>query len=170
MDDKLNQFNPNRLDGRYGSQKETADSLRGKVSPEELKELKKLGLDFSNVRFANKEGIEPVRTIREEILETAKSAVTQDRNTDYGTPEDNFKTIAAYWTIYLQSVGFNMSTSAKNRLHNHGLNSTDVAAMLSLMKHSRLATSPNKTDNWVDIAGYAACGAECASKRQGVSE
>ena len=32
--------------------------------------------------------------------------------------------------------------------------------MLILMKVSRLVTSPDKLDNYIDIAGYAALGAE----------
>jgi len=94
---------------------------------------------------------------REKILQQALEIVTKDRNTDYGNPEDNFATIAAYWTHYLQSVGL--------LLNNEGdrLTSTNVAAMMILMKVSRLATSPTKEDHWVDIAGYSACGAECAN-------
>jgi hypothetical protein len=36
--------------------------------------------------------------------------------------------------------------------------------MLALLKIARLKNSPNHRDSWVDIAGYAACGAECALK------
>jgi hypothetical protein len=40
----------------------------------------------------------------------------------------------------------------------------DVAAMLALLKIARLQQSPNHRDSWVDLAGYAACGAECGLK------
>jgi hypothetical protein len=32
--------------------------------------------------------------------------------------------------------------------------------MMSLMKLSRITTGQPKPDNWVDLAGYAACGGE----------
>lgn len=35
--------------------------------------------------------------------------------------------------------------------------------MMSLLKIARTATGAAKLDNWVDIAGYAACGAELDS-------
>lgn len=37
---------------------------------------------------------------------------------------------------------------------------TDVAAMMGLFKIARIATGHRKADNWVDLAGYAACGGE----------
>lgn len=37
---------------------------------------------------------------REEILNAAKQCVCQDRNDQYGSPEDNFETIAGLWTMY----------------------------------------------------------------------
>ena len=39
-----------------------------------------------------------------------------------------------------------------------------AAAMLILVKVARLSSSPWHRDNWVDIAGYAACGSEVRSK------
>lgn len=36
----------------------------------------------------------------------------------------------------------------------------DVAAMLALLKIARIASGHAKADNWVDLAGYAACGGE----------
>lgn len=95
--------------------------------------------------------------VREKILQDALKIVTQDRNKDYGDPEDNFSTIAEYWATYLHSKGMLESMDC--------LTATDVAAMMILMKCSRLATSPDKEDHWVDIAGYAACGGQCACKR-----
>lgn len=32
--------------------------------------------------------------------------------------------------------------------------------MLGLLKIARIATGHGKADNWVDLAGYAACGGE----------
>jgi hypothetical protein len=38
----------------------------------------------------------------------------------------------------------------------------DVAAMMAMLKLSRIRWSPGKRDSWVDLAGYAACGWDCA--------
>lgn len=85
-----------------------------------------------------------VPTIRETTLDDAKLVITQDRNADYGTPEENFQTIASLWSTYI----------------GRPVEPHDVAVMLLLVKVARIRTSPRKQDNWIDIAGYAACGAE----------
>ena len=41
-----------------------------------------------------------------------------------------------------------------------GIDPKDVAAMLGLLKIARVATGHGKADNWIDLAGYAACGGE----------
>jgi len=81
---------------------------------------------------------------REQILTRAKNCVCGDREDDYGTPEQNFETIANLWTAYL----------------NWGITPVDVAAMMALMKIGRIRGGHGKADNWVDLAGYAACGGE----------
>ena len=91
---------------------------------------------------------------RPEILDTAKGYVTADRNATHGDPEDNFRTIAEYWEAYLLS-----NDTAATEIYTY-----DVAAMMVLMKVSRLATSPGQEDHWVDIAGYAACGGEVSTR------
>jgi hypothetical protein len=85
---------------------------------------------------------------RKETLNQAEKAVCGDREKDYGSPENNFKLIANLWSFYL----------------NRCVSKTDVAAMMILLKIARVATGVNKDDNWVDIAGYAACGAEVNDK------
>lgn len=77
------------------------------------------------------------------MLNKALDAVTQDRNKDYGAPEDNFRDVARLWGAYRGDVKFSR---------------TDVAVMMILVKVARTVTSPIKDDHWVDIAGYAACG------------
>lgn len=79
---------------------------------------------------------------RERILAEAWQVVTQDRNLQYGPPEDSFTTIANLWSAYLEL----------------DLIAQDVAAMMVLMKVARVRSAPFHTDSWVDIAGYAACG------------
>ena len=84
---------------------------------------------------------------REEILERARVCVCGDREQDYGSPEDNFKRISELWTAYLGGY----------------VTPTDVAAMLALLKIARIASGHAKEDNWIDLAGYAACGGEIES-------
>ena len=81
---------------------------------------------------------------RPEILDKAKACVCGDREQDYGSPESNFQMIADFWSNYL----------------GYGVSPVDVAAMLALLKIARIASGHAKADNWVDLAGYAACGGE----------
>lgn len=92
---------------------------------------------------------------RKEILEAAAKCVCGDREQDYGSPENNFQTIANLWIDYL---------NAKDDLL--GIEPKDVAAMLALLKIARIASGHAKEDNWVDLAGYAACGGEIESEVQ----
>lgn len=83
---------------------------------------------------------------RKACLDAAKEIITKDRNSQYGEPEDCFALIAKLWTAY----------TAVN------LSSADVAAMMIMLKVARVRNGKAKEDSWVDMAGYAACGAECA--------
>ena len=85
---------------------------------------------------------------REKCLREACEIVNGARNQTYGNVEDNFNMIAMMWSQYL---GF-------------GLTSTDVAMMMILLKVARTRTGASHYDNYVDIAGYAACAYE-ATKR-----
>lgn len=93
--------------------------------------------------------------IRKDILVAANDCVNGAREEDYGTPEDNFATIAAMWNAYLHSV----SRAALP----HDITAMDVAAMMALLKIARIAGTGFKLDNWIDLAGYAACGGELQS-------
>ena len=86
---------------------------------------------------------------RKECLDAAAAAILTDRNLDYSDPEDNFQDIATIWTIQLGDKLLSPITPA------------EVAALSIGVKLSRLKTSPRVADHWVDIAGYAACGASC---------
>lgn len=85
---------------------------------------------------------------RREILDKAADAVLRDRQSTYGDLEDNFTHTAALWSVHL---GIDVTP-------------TDVPILLALLKVARLKSSPDHMDNWVDIAGYAACGGEIASR------
>jgi Domain of unknown function (DUF6378) len=93
---------------------------------------------------------------RAECLKTAGDAVIA-RGTRYGTPEDNFERIARRWSSHLINAGIiapGQSLSAHN-----------VAIMMCDLKLARLENDETHEDSWVDIAGYAACGAEITTER-----
>lgn len=90
---------------------------------------------------------------REECLKQAKKCVCTDKNETYGKPEDNFDFIAKLWGDYLGS--------------DYLIDAKDVAVMMMLLKVARIATGKHNPDNYIDIAGYAACGCEIGdNKRQ----
>lgn len=98
---------------------------------------------------------------RTEILEAAKRCVCGDREQDYGSPENNFQTIANFWMDYLVATGkVNFPDLAV-------LDAVDVAAMLALLKIARISSGHGKADNWIDLAGYAACGGEIEAMEGG---
>lgn len=78
---------------------------------------------------------------RTEILSEAERAV-YDRHGGEGA-EDNFDTIARFWSAYL---GFEVAPQ-------------DVVNMMVLLKVARNADGVYKEDNYADIAGYAENGA-----------
>lgn len=84
---------------------------------------------------------------RAETLEKAKICVCGHRENEYGSPEDNFNTIANFWSVY---KGVNFTAN-------------DVAMMMALLKVARIKTGTATDDSYVDLAGYAACGAEIKS-------
>lgn len=91
---------------------------------------------------------------RTETLEKASICVSTDRNRTYGEPEDSFHMVAAMWTSLLSG-----------KLQRHvPVEPHEVAACLGALKLVRAVESPEHDDNWVDLAGYAACGAECVER------
>ena len=84
---------------------------------------------------------------RSECLDKAKEIVNGARQENYGSPEKNFEEIARYWSIFLD----------------RDISAIDVALMMVLMKLARLQNKPDHDDSWIDIAGYAANGAEIAT-------
>lgn len=82
---------------------------------------------------------------RAEVLETARQYVTKDRAADHGAMEDNFRTIARYWSLHL---GVDITPG-------------DVGVMMSLLKIARIKSNVKHEDNYIDGCGYLACAAEC---------
>lgn len=93
---------------------------------------------------------------RDELLDEAKRLVTGDRNNQYGPPTQDFRRTADI----LNALGFSGPGGTDVRPH-------DVAVIIVAVKLSRLTWSPGKMDSWIDLAGYAACGAECAEDSEG---
>ena len=96
---------------------------------------------------------------RADILHAAEKCVCGQREQDYGTPEDNFETIAVLWETYLRRACVDEAGGVY-------IDANDVAMMMALLKIARIAAGGGKADSWIDLAGYAACGAEC----EGVTE
>ena len=84
---------------------------------------------------------------RLDTLKAAAECVCGSREEDYGSPEDNFAVIAGLWTAY---TGTDVTPK-------------DVAMMMALLKIAR-AKAGSKPDAYVDLAGYAACGAEISAR------
>ena len=87
---------------------------------------------------------------RKECLDSAAEAVLKNRQELYGKPEDGFAGIAAIWSVLLG-----------RKIASH-----EVALCLAALKMVRAMNSPAHGDNWIDMAGYAACGSEIATVRQ----
>lgn len=81
---------------------------------------------------------------REQLLEDAKRIVCGERADQHGGVGDSFCNIARLWAAYLHEE----------------IKPRDVANMMILLKIARNNQNIHR-DNWIDIAGYAACGAEC---------
>ena len=87
---------------------------------------------------------------KNDILDKAKTIINDERQGTYGNAEDNFASIAAFWSTYL----------------NTPIDSTDVANMMILMKVARNSSGVYKDDNYIDICGYAALGGEIAAGKE----
>lgn len=85
---------------------------------------------------------------RATILDTAKAYVTKDRAADHGNLEDNFTCIAKLWSAYL---------GCEVKPH-------DVGSLMVLFKVARIKGNAGHADSWIDVAGYAACGGEVATR------
>ena len=84
---------------------------------------------------------------RSEVLDEAKKCITGAREQDYGKPEDNFKTIAEFWSIY-KGVRFS---------------ALDVSVMMGLLKTARIKNGGGSGDSYVDACGYFAIAGELYS-------
>ena len=90
---------------------------------------------------------------REKVLKEALNCVNGEREKQYGNPEDNFRRIADFWGLYLTTLFEDTGVVVE-------LDPKDVAIMMILFKIARSLGDQDKLDNYVDMIGYAACGAE----------
>lgn len=81
------------------------------------------------------------------LLQRAQEKVTGKAD-NYDTPERSFSRIAYLWAWWLDV----------------NVSERDVAAMMLLLKVSRLYSDPEHYDSLLDLAGYAACWAELLPK------
>lgn len=89
-------------------------------------------------------------TPRGTVLAEAAELIHGERNKNYGSPTENFERIAAFWNVQLD-----------NKLKpGEVITAGDVADLMIAVKLARSVNQP-KRDNYVDIAGYSACGWEC---------
>lgn len=90
--------------------------------------------------------------IRAQFLDEVEKLVCKDRNVTHGDAEDNFRVIADLWNVYIKNS------------KGEDLNNKDVAIMMCLFKVSRLMSNIDNLENWLDLAGYAACGGGIVKK------
>jgi hypothetical protein len=83
---------------------------------------------------------------RATILDAAAQACLKDRAATHGALEESFGDLACIWSA---RIGLSLTPE-------------QVAIMLVDLKTVRAWGNPGHADNWVDIAGYAACGGELA--------
>jgi hypothetical protein len=92
---------------------------------------------------------------RASVLREAADLITGDRNNQYGPPTQDFARTAEL----LNALGYRRANAQGE---NVPILPSDVAIIIAQVKVSRLMHSRGKRDSWVDLAGYAACGYECA--------
>ena len=72
------------------------------------------------------------------------ATLLDERQKDYGRPQEHFNCIARRWSVLL----------------NKALSAEEVALMMLDFKLARLQHNPKHFDSLVDVMGYAACLAE----------
>ena len=90
----------------------------------------------------------------QEILQEA-ATIVGERGGSYGEYEKSLSEIAVYWRMYLMVKGDKTDLGPR-----------DVAMMMVLLKLARVKSSPKHSDNYVDIAGYAALAGGLSGDRQ----
>ena len=84
-----------------------------------------------------------------EVLEEAIALIHGQRADDYGDAQSSFQRMADLVNPIIRKADGNLTAS-------------DMAIVMIQVKIARLQESPDHEDSWVDIAGYAALGAQIA--------
>ena len=94
---------------------------------------------------------------RADILDGAKKCVCEDRESQYGSPEDSFGLIAELWEpiirTYCVSDGADVCVTGDT-----------VALLMNQLKVARIVTGRFKSDSYIDACGYIACAGERAGR------
>jgi hypothetical protein len=89
------------------------------------------------------------------IASLAAKIVGGDRNRQHGDKLQNFLNIASLWSGWLE-LRFGVKADE--------VSAHDVAIMMVLMKAARTMSGTTNIDDYVDMAGYAACAGEVKLK------
>jgi len=89
---------------------------------------------------------------RRQVLTKAKMLINKDRDYEYGDATEAFRDIAKIWNVLIDTDSMDP------------ISPQDVAMMMIAMKLVRIKNKSDHWDSWVDIAGYAALGAEASEK------
>ncbi len=92
-------------------------------------------------------------------LAEAMSIINGARQDTYGKPEDNFATIAEFWTTYMRASRKRLPPDSPVLFH-FRISPGDVAIMMTLLKIARIATGTQTRDSFVDAAGYIGIAAD----------
>jgi hypothetical protein len=97
---------------------------------------------------------------RKEVLKKADKYINGDRAKDYGNAFENFTRISEGWQLIIREA--NATTGYVTPRH--------VALLMIWLKMARLLHDLDNDDSWVDIAGYAALGAECTDNESEIQK
>lgn len=95
---------------------------------------------------------------RRAVLAEVEACVCRDRQQTHGEAEDNFADIASI-----------ASTVLADKLAKP-LQALDVAIFMAIVKLARMRTSQTHKDNFVDLAGYAVCGAGILAAQEAAAD
>ena len=84
-----------------------------------------------------------------EVLEEAIALINGQRAKDYGDAQASFQRMADLANPIIKKADGNLTA-------------TDMALVMIQVKIARLQETPDHEDSWIDIAGYAALGAQIA--------
>ena len=131
------------------------DRISPRVHPSRAPSYHPYEEEYNSMAFEKQAGADaPPRAV---ALNEARDLITGDRNNQYGPPTQDFDRTAKL----LNALGY-ARVDADSEIHD--ILASDVALIIAQVKVSRLMHTRDKRDSWVDLAGYAACGYECAEE------